>query len=338
MAVTAATLSGGDETPPEVSWGGEAPVHDGTAVLNALAIAQQAACVALTFKTCIANNIFDCPYASAASAPLSILIGQAAKLFAAQQPGDLQEADRQLEPQVIICIQDRGGNTVPTAEETIGVAIECRTTFAAVSSSSSSSSPSCSFLSDFVDSEGQFVLQRPAAPVLPVLRGRTSAVSKDGQLLFTDLRVARSGGAYRLRFARVSGSLDEVPTGYFRVLSGTPERMHVLRQAGVSPFAGDTLQPQPIVLVLDKGGNVATQEPAEPRLIYVQLLQHGYEVEDIACAPQQQPVCVRRTRVIGAPLVTCKGMSYLVGEAEEADDTSCPGGNDRLLLSCCTRC
>ena len=94
MAVTAATLSGGDETPPEVSWGGEAPVHDGTAVLNALAIAQQAACVALTFKTCIANNIFDCPYASAASAPLSILIGQAAKLFAAQQPGDLQEADR----------------------------------------------------------------------------------------------------------------------------------------------------------------------------------------------------------------------------------------------------
>lgn len=234
---------------------------------------------------------------------------------------------------MLICIQDRGGNTVPTAEETIGVIIECRTIFAAVSSSSSSSSPSCSFLSDFVDSEGQFVLQRPGTPVLPVLRGRTSAVSKDGQLLFTDLRVARSGGAYRLRFARVSGSLDEEVTGYFRVVSGTPERMHVLRQPGVSPFAGDILQPQPTVLVLDKGGNVATQD--QPRLIYVQLLQHGYEVVDIACEPQQQPVCERRTRVLGAPLVTCKGMSYFVGEAEETDDTSCPGGNDCLLLCVC---
>ena len=162
------------------------------------------------------------------------------------------------------------------------------------------------------DMAGIFFLQNPhpapSTPTLPTLLGLTTAVSKAGKLLFTDLTVARSGGPYRLRFARVAGFLDEGVTSTFNVVSGTASRLFLKRQPGVSAISGWILQPQPIIVLLDQGGNLATS-PADTRSIHATLLQEGYQVFDTNCEPQQQPFCRPAPRWLGPALQTRAGVA-----------------------------
>ena len=72
MAVTAVALPGGNEKPPRVAAGGEVPVKNGIAVFERLALAEEGACVQLQFKSCLPNNIFDCPYLSEPSLPMTV--------------------------------------------------------------------------------------------------------------------------------------------------------------------------------------------------------------------------------------------------------------------------
>ena len=173
------------------------------------------------------------------------------------------------------------------------VNIECRTAVA-ISATKTELLPTCTFLADHVDAAGElqphWLNPPPTEPVLPALLGTTRAVSQGGRLTFTDLRVARSGGAYRLRFARVAGALVEAVTSNLHVATGKASRLFLKRQPGVSSITGWILQPQPTVLMLDAGGNVVT-DPAQGRTIHVTLLQYGYPVVDTNCEPGQQAYC-----------------------------------------------
>ena len=310
MSVTASTLAGGNEKAPDIYWGGEVQVVEGSAQYTVLAVAQQAACVQLVFKSCVPGNVFDCPYLSPPSLPITVLIGQAAKIQVITEPGPVQQAGLRLSTQPQVYIQDRGGNIVPNAQETIRASIECRTTIVN-SATSSSISPMCTFLSDHVDSSGTVLLQSPypvpAEPVLPALLGLVTGVSQGGYLRFTDLVVARSGGPYRLRFARVAGFLDEGVTSTFSVVSGRASRLFIKQQPAVSPITGWILQPQPIVLLLDVGGNLVTDD-SEARSVHVLLLKHGYPVFDTMCEPQQQPRCSPAPRSPGPALLSKTGV------------------------------
>ena len=315
MAVTAHALSGGNERPPDIFAGGEVAVRNGAAASETLAVAQQSACVQLQFKSCLPNNIFDCPYLSPPSDYIMILIGQAARLHVESGPMAEQPAGGILVGQPSVVIQDRGGNKVPNAEETIAVSIECRTTVA-TSTTTSVISPMCSYLSDHIDGTGSLLPQAPfpppSTPILPTLAGLTTTVSAQGQIHFTDLQVSRSGGPYRLRFRRMAGFLDEAVTATFRVLTGAPTRLYLKQQPGVSPVPGWILDPQPEVLLVDAGGNLVKDE-AHARRIHLLLLQDGYEVFDLNCQPQQQPICRPRAHLQAPALTTRAGVAAFTG-------------------------
>ena len=137
-------------------------------------------------------------------------------------------------------------------------------------------------------------------------------MSKHGKLTFTDLRVERSGGEYRLRFARVAGGLVEAVTSNFNVATGAAWRLFLKRQPGVSSITGWVLEPQPAVLLLDKGGNVVT-DPSQQRRIHVTLLQHGYPVWDHNCEAGEQAYCRPAEHMSAATATSSAGVASFEG-------------------------
>jgi len=192
------------------------------------------------------------------------------------------------------------------------VVMECETAIA-VSASRTDLKPWCTFLADHVDAYGNLLPQWPSTrDTPPALLGVTRAVSKHGKLTFTDLRVERSGGEYRLRFARVAGGLVEAVTSNFNVATGAAWRLFLKRQPGVSSITGWVLEPQPAVLLLDKGGNVVT-DPSQQRRIHVTLLQHGYPVWDHNCEAGEQAYCRPAEHMSAASATSSAGVASFEG-------------------------
>ena len=96
--------------------------------------------------------------------------------------------------------------------------------------------------------------------------------AKDGEVLFTDLRIDASAQGYRLRF---TSSFFEETSQAFDVVNSAPSYLHMEQQPSVANRADRELGVQPIVSMHDLFGNLILQDSVTAHTIEAQILTLG---------------------------------------------------------------